>query len=159
MKKLLFLLLLFAIPIRAQIVDGFPVSANNPMPVKFEAAQSVTATISGNVTTVPIADTAFIWASDTLTSATDTVIKYAYYTLVSLNTMFKQYYRLTVTADSSIDVSTSASFTSGLSFYVKTGESWTPPHVFNPAVFTQLYIRRHTGITGTVTWRIEVSGR
>lgn len=156
--KILILLLLIPLSSFAQTVHyddatagNVPVSQTYPLPV--QAAE-------GEFKITSLGDTALIWATDTLVSTNaDTVSKFAYYTLSNLNTMFKNYFRFTITADSTIQISTSASFTTGLTFTVNTGESWTPPHTFLPSKVTNLYIKKGSAITGVTTWRAELSGR
>ena len=149
MKKLILLLMLFVLPLKAQIVDGANVSSTNPQPVYTPSGFGI----------MQQPDTAVIWASDTLAVAgkIDTLSKFAYYTLTTLNTMFSTRYQLTITADSTILVSTSGSFTSGLTFTVKTGESWTTGYM-SPAKYTMLYVKMGSAITGVTTWRADIHG-
>lgn len=120
---------------------------------------TVTATPSGTQNTMPLADTSFIWATDTCVGVADTVSKYSWNTIATLTAKFPTRMRLDITCDSIIQVSTDPTFPAGKTFRILSGESFGFENFYGMA---DLYIRGYSPAgnpVGIRRWRISLKGR
>lgn len=152
------------------LVNFIPIATDGTVPISGTVTTTPgdTQTVEGTVdvgnfpavqSTMPLADTSLIWASDTCIDAPDTLSKYSQYPIVNLQVKFPNRMRLDITADSSIQISTDPAFPTGATFLLLAGESLGFDNFDGTS---EIYIRGYS-LAGTPVgirrYRISAKGR